>query len=202
MNKEELIIGQLLSQTEQLVYRYLKDESKNGPIKQSMKNMAKSVLDRYNDEIQARPSASGPEKTLSEATVHRAIRKMNKEGIIGIVPSQEKAESNEIVFYGLPDEERQVDELMDLGNRLHQSLNRFQSLLLRKDQELEQVKRDRQELYKEIDALAASNTQLQQTNAHLNAMLQQYLAGHDVFGNRKIIEAEELPDGTMAVVLQ
>ncbi|QHW35748.1 iron-containing alcohol dehydrogenase (plasmid) [Paenibacillus rhizovicinus] len=204
MNKEELIIGQLLSQAEQLVYRFLKEESLHGTIKLSMKEMAKQILHRYNDEIQGRPNPTTgeTEKTLSEATVHRAIRKMTKEGIVGVLASQEKSESNEIIFYGLPDEERQVDELMDLGQKLSLSLSRFQSLLARKDQELEQVKRERQGLFKEIDAVKAANAQLTNTNTMLNQMLQEYLAGHEVFGQGKIIEAEKLPDGTIAVILQ
>jgi len=199
-NKEELVISQLLSQGEQLVYRYLKEESKKGTIRESMKDMAQNILHRYYDEIPSRNKGIEEEKTFSEATVHRAIRKMYAEGILVIVPSKEKSESNEIIFYGIPDEDTQVNEIINLGEKLAQSLSRMQRILLRKDQEIEQVKREREQLYMQLDELRREKENLLKKNQMLNKLLQEHLSGADISG--KIIETETLPDGTIAIILQ
>ena len=98
------------------MFQYNKEESEkhDGRIKQSMKKI-------------------GEKLNTSEATVHRAVRKLRNHGIIGIVPSQEKAESNEIVYYGLPNEEEQANEIFEMVNHLNSSINRFKTLLSRKD---------------------------------------------------------------------
>ena len=105
---------QQLSKSEIMVFEYIKEQTKEGHnLKSSMKKI-------------------GEQLNVSEATVHRAIRKLRQNEIIGIVPSQEKAESNEIIFYGLPDSEKEADEIFDMVSSLNCRVSRFKALIEKK----------------------------------------------------------------------
>lgn len=132
-----------LSKSEAHVYQYLKAAcgQKNGSIKKSMKDI-------------------GDKLGLSEATVHRAIRKLRKAGVIGVIPSMEKAESNEIIYYGIPDPDKQVKDIMKLFGELSGNVNRFETILQAKDQEIDRHIRDKDLMYEKIDQLENEITEL------------------------------------------
>lgn len=178
------VIDQLLSKGEQTVYEYIRTQAQErGSIKESMSVMADKL-------------------GTSEATVHRAIRKLYKEGIIGIVPSKEKAESNEILFYGFPDEEQQVDEILEMVTRLNMNVNRFQTILAKKDQELEQLKRDKKAAYKQIDDLREQLKQLDQTITTQQQTIETLQTGGELFSQGKVVSSTPLGDGKFALIVQ
>ena len=160
-------ITDLLSQSEANVYHYIKDkcEANDGSLKQSMKVIGKHL-------------------GLSEATVHRAVRKLKKQGVIGIVPSSEKADSNEIIYYGLPDANKQVGDIFKMIGELSSSANRFEAILKSKDDIIDQLKRDKEDLYEKIDRL---ETQLKHGSG---------------FDENKIISSQPLGDGTTAYIVK
>lgn len=170
LNEQRVL--ETLSKSEVAVYDYLKEESskRGGSVKESMKYIGEILQ-------------------TSEATVHRAIRKLRKQGIIGIVPSMEKAESNEIIFYGIPDEKEQVNDIFKMVGQLSSNVNRFEEILKGKERKIEQLNREKELLYEEIDKLRMELKQKEQTHAYSFE-----------FGD--IISSQELDDGTTAYIIQ
>lgn len=164
-------VTELLSKSENEVYEYIKraSQSQGGKLKESMKDI-------------------GGHLSLSEATVHRAIRKLRKNGVIGIVPSMEKAESNEIVYYGIPDPHQQLTDMFKMIGELSSSSNRFQSVLQAKETENEQLMRDKEMLYERIDQLEME--------------LRQLRAEKTGFDKERIISSQSLDDGTTAYIVK
>lgn len=160
-----------LSKSESTVYSYIKQEceAKGGSLKQSMKDIGDAL-------------------GLSEATVHRAVRKLRKQGVIGIIPSMEKAESNEIVYYGIPDPEQQVNDIFKMIGNLNANANRFESILKAKDQEIERYKRDKEKLYERIDQLEVE--------------LKQARVGKTGIDFSKVISSQPLDDETTAYIIK
>lgn len=165
-------ILEMLSKSERTVYEFIKTETElhDGSIKESMKDI-------------------GNRLGLSEATVHRAVRKLRKQGIIGIVPSMEKAESNEIIYYGLPNPDKQVNDIFKMIGELNSSANRFEAILQSKDQQIEQLHREKDMLYQRIDQL-----QLE--------LKQKELAEKTGLHSNKIISSQKLDDGTTAYIVK
>lgn len=164
----EEMVQNLLSKSELTVYEYIQTKAgePGGSIKESMKDI-------------------GNHLGLSEATVHRAVRKLRKQGVIGIVPSMEKAESNEIIYYGLPDPTKQVGDIFKMISELNSSANRFEAILQNKDHQIEQLKREKEMLYERIEQL---ELELNQANT-----------GFDV---SKILSSQPLDDGTTAYIVK
>lgn len=162
---------EMLSKSEVTVYEYIKNESEknDGSLKESMKEI-------------------GNHLDLSEATVHRAIRKLRKQGIIGIVPSVEKAESNEIIYYGIPDPEQQVGDIFKMIGELSSASNRFEAILASKEQQVDQLKRDKEMLHERIEELEVE-------------LKKQYTANTG-FNPDKIISSQSLGDGTTAYIVK
>ncbi|PVC75152.1 hypothetical protein C2I27_03715 [Priestia megaterium] len=158
---------EMLSKSEAHVYTYIKEESQKngGAIKESMKQI-------------------GERLGSSEATVHRAVSKLRKQGIIGVVPSMDKAESNEIVYYGIPDPKQQVGDIFNMISELNSSKNRFEAILESKDQQLEQHAREKELLYTRIGELEEKLKALQQ------------------FDKGEIISSRDLGDGTTAYIIK
>jgi DNA-binding Lrp family transcriptional regulator len=167
----EAKIMEMLSKSEITVYEYIqkKSQENKGSMKESMKDI-------------------GNQLDLSEATVHRAIRKLRKQGIIGIIPSMEKAESNEIVYYGIPDPDKQATDIFKMIGELSSASNRFEAILKAKELENEQLMRDKELLYQTIDQL---KMELQQSRTDTN-----------VFNNSTIISSQSLDDGTTAYIVK
>lgn len=166
MTEEKIL--EMLSKSENTVYEYIKDQCRNGDtLKESMKNI-------------------GDKLGLSEATVHRAVRKLRKQGIIGIVPSMEKAESNEILYYGIPDPDKQVGDIFKMIGELSSSANRFETILKTKNQTIETLTLEKQTLYRQIDQL---KVELKKARA----------AG---FNKDNIVSSQPLDDGTTAYIVK
>ena len=171
MLAEEQVL-EMLSKSEITVYEYIKQESqkRRGSIKESMKQI-------------------GDKLGLSEATVHRAIRKLRKQGVIAIVPSMEKAESNEIVYYGIPDPEKQVHDIFKMIGELSSSANRFEAILKSKDEQIERLELEKELLYQRINQL----------EIELKKVKAGKLLGLD---ESKIISVQPLDDGTVAYIIK
>lgn len=202
MNQEEYFIKNYLSNSERLVYLYLKEVSSDGgPIKQSMKQIARGILDKYREHIVTRASKDDEvqlEKTFSEATVHRAVRKLLLEGVITVIPSVEKSESNMIVFYGLPYETDIIEDLVSLAEELNLQMHRFRAVLNRKNRELELLRRDRQHLYDEVDGLV----KLSSSNKTINDLLRSSTSNDEYLRMGNIVTATKLEDGSIALILK
>lgn len=69
------------SQTIKTILRYIKYTSQSGILKKSMMNIAK-------------------ETGLSNATIHRSIKKLEEDGMIQVIPSRHKKRPNTIVYLG------------------------------------------------------------------------------------------------------
>lgn len=136
-----------LSKSEHKVHDYIQKKSSKGSVKESMEQIAEHL-------------------GISNATVHRAIRKLKEEGIISVVPTSEKTEANEIFYHGYPDPKDQVKEIMKLVNRLNLSAKRFQTMLEKKDAEIELLKKEKRMLYEEIDML---NQKIREMEREMNS---------------------------------
>ncbi len=170
MSLTEDSILEMLSKSELIVYNYIKKKSQNGDsIKESMKQIG-DTLD------------------VSEATVHRAIRKLRKQGVIGIIPSVEKFESNEIIFYGVPDPKEQISEIFSMIGELSSSADRFEAVLKTKDES--------------IDKLTRENEVLQERIEELEAKLAGVIAQNAGIDESKIISSQPLSDGTTAYIVK
>jgi predicted transcriptional regulator len=202
--KEHNYIENLLTKGEQFVYLFIKEQSvETGSVKISMDRMAELISEKYKDLIPLRKkkAANGSqveERSFSEATVHRAVQKLKKEGIIVVRPSENKDEPNEILFYGLPNEEQQVDDLLTMASQLNASLQRFHEILSKKDNEIETLKRERKTMFQDLDGMRERIQQL----TELNQNLQKQIGGSNPFGEGELIHVEDLGDGTTAYIVK
>lgn len=94
------------------ILRYLKRVQKDGLIKKSMMQMAK-------------------ETGYSNATIHRSIKTLEKEGYIQIIPSKNPKKPNTIIYLGPSEEE--MENLLEKANyavqNLIQASNEVQEIL-------------------------------------------------------------------------
>jgi hypothetical protein len=122
-----------LSRSEALVYEYIKSASieRGGFIQEPLKYIAGKLQ-------------------LSDATVHRAIRKLNSRCVIGVMPPEMKSESNRIIYYGLDDEAGQVEQITELASSLNERIKRFHRLLHMKDRKIEELSLLNETLYEEL----------------------------------------------------
>lgn len=162
-------VEKMLSEGELKVFKFIRDNAVDNQLHMSMKKI-------------------GKELNISEATVHRAIRKLKKSGIIGISASQEKAESNTIIFYGLPDAEEETNEIFDMIARLNQRANRFKTLLEQKDDEIERLRSQLKVAEDKLKALSeGSNDVVIKTD-------------NRVITSKDIISVTDLGGGTIAYI--
>lgn len=177
MLTEEKVI-EMLSKSEVMIYEYIKKqaEANGGSMKESMKDIGKDSM--------------GDGRVLSEATVHRAIRKLRKQGIIGIVPSVEKAEANEIVYFGVPEPDKQATDIFKMIGELSSSANRFEAILKAKETENDQLMRDKEILYERIDQLEMKLKQVQESDDVI------------VFSKTQIVSSQLLEDGITAYIVK
>lgn len=94
------------------ILRYLKRVQKDGLIKKSMMQMAE-------------------ETGYSNATIHRSIKTLEKEGYIQIIPSKNPKKPNTIIYLGPSEEE--MENLLEKANyavqNLIQASNEVQEIL-------------------------------------------------------------------------
>lgn len=128
----------LLSENEQAVFDYIKKETDAG--KKLLKEPMKAI---------------GRKIGSSEATVHRAVTKLLSRGVIGIISSSDKSESNAIQYFGDYDtigvlkEEPFFDMIMELKQRA----DRFKSIVETYATQYEATSRVNEELMKEVEDL-------------------------------------------------
>jgi DNA-binding Lrp family transcriptional regulator len=175
----------MLSKSEQKVLQYIQEScnDNNGSIKISMDKMGEAI-------------------GVSEATVHRAVRKLKSNGVIGIVPSEEKQEPNEIVYYGETDAEEDVDDIFQLYSKLSSSVNKFQNSLAVKNREILQLSAANKELDEKLTSITNELTQKDELIKNLQNTITQYEKGNPIFAESKIINIVELEDGTTALIFK
>lgn len=206
----ENYIENLLSKNEQLVYEYIKEQAKEqGSMRESMDSIADSILERYAERIPERRvsvaggGASGStQKTFSVATVHRAINKLKKEGIIQINQSNDNSAPNQIIFYGLPNEDQQVSDIMEMANKLNLSVKRFETVLVNKDTQIHQLQLEKKQLFKELDGKNEELRRLTLLVESLQKDLDKALKGENPFGEGTIIGTTDLGDNTKAYIVK
>ncbi len=159
------MILDLLSNNEALVFRYLEQESKNGPIRQSIHTISKNILERFADQIPARKvkGEDREEKHFSEATVHRAMKKMEENGYLTVVPTAAKTEMNEILFHGEPEEEQIIEKIKEQATKIVHSVSRLQRTnknlldqIAEKESELQSIYQNHQALLQEREDFMAN----------------------------------------------
>jgi DNA-binding Lrp family transcriptional regulator len=184
MNKEQALLLEL-TKSELAVYEYLKERAEttgSNEISESNRDIGKKI-------------------NLSEATVHRALRKLRKLGIVGIIPSEGRAQSNTIVFHGIHDETEDIDDIFNMVSQLNSSVNRFQHVLMAKNNEIMKLQNDLHEAYEHIRELK----EMLEKSHEVIQTLQQLLASgqeNDVLANAQIENVEHREDGTIALVVR
>lgn len=151
-----------LSNSEKLVYAYIQKKSEDGPIREPYTQIAHRILQEYADSIPGRKKQDSSEqhKLFSEATVQRALKKMEKEGIISIVPSKEKTQTNEIVFHGLADEGEILSQIKSFASKLMQHTARMDFLHDKTKTEIDALRQTILDLEAERDALQKEKNML------------------------------------------
>ncbi|MBO3794195.1 MULTISPECIES: winged helix-turn-helix transcriptional regulator [Bacillus subtilis group] len=171
MFTEEKVLASL-SENEKRVYNYIKTKAENDANKTLKESMRK---------------ISG-QLGISEATVHRAVQKLRSNGVIQIVPSREKTESNEIVFYGFPAPEEQVGDIFKMVGSLNSGIQRFETIL--------------NNVTKENERLLKENEELNELVGQLKAELNKAPAAQAGIDTTKIIQTQPLKDGTIAYIVK
>jgi DNA-binding PadR family transcriptional regulator len=156
------MILDLFSNNEMLVYKYLESQSKHGSIKQSTKQISNFIKDLYEKEIPVRKKRSQEtyEQMFSEATVHRAIKKMQDAGLITIVPSQSKTEMNEIIFHGNPDDQEIIEKIKTFSTKIVQSVSRLERVNHALKERIETLEQELQSLYLKHNESLTTNQSL------------------------------------------
>ncbi len=178
MFTEEKVLASL-SENEKRVYNYIKTKAENDANKTLKESMRK---------------ISG-QLGISEATVHRAVQKLRSNGVIQIVPSREKTESNEIVFYGFPAPEEQVGDIFKMVGSLNSGIQRFETIL-------NNVTKENERLLKENERLLKENEELNELVGQLKAELNKAPAAQAGIDTTKIIQTQPLKDGTIAYIVK
>lgn len=158
---------EMLSKSEQTVYKYIKEQCEllGGSLKEPFSSIGKRL-------------------DMSQATVHRAVKKLRQQGIIGVVSSEDKTEANEIIFYGIPAPDKQVGDIFSMIQQLSDSAKRFEKILESKDMTISALKRDKELLYERIDRL--------EVDARRGAP----------FDPDRIVSSQSLEDGTTAYIVR
>lgn len=181
MTEKESFLSRL-NKSERLVHDYIKKtcEASNGRMSESMNDIGKKL-------------------DLSEATVYRAIRKITRMGIIGIVPSTGKAKSNEIIYYGEPNEEEQVKEIFNLASDLTSNIKRFEALLQQKDNQINSLEKENKLLNDQVQKLEKQLKDSSKINKELENLLDK--ESISLLKNLTVDDVIELDDGRKAIIL-
>jgi hypothetical protein len=93
------------------------------------------------------------EKLFSEATVHRAIKKMEEHGLLSVIPSKSKIEMNEIVFHGDPDEDQLIKQIRTYAVNITHNVSRLERINQKLKTEKDSLQAELQELYKKYNLI-------------------------------------------------
>ncbi|MCY9186522.1 winged helix-turn-helix transcriptional regulator [Bacillus halotolerans] len=214
MFSEEKVLASL-SENETRVYDYIKTKAEsndNRTLKESMRKISGQL-------------------GISEATVHRAVQKLRTNGVIEIVPSREKTESNEIVFYGIPEPDEQVSDIFKMVGSLSSGVKRFETILSNLSEENKRLTDENNKLKKELnidnnhklknklksedlsaDLFAqlydleeenkALKKRLEKMKDRLNEELEKAQAAQAGIDTTKIIRTQPLKDGTIVYIVK
>jgi len=199
-----------LTKNELLVYEYIKQKSSiTGSVHESMVQMAENISAMFKDRIAVRNVRSvggGKGKSdpaISTATVSRAVNRLKSEGIIDIKQSPDSSQPNEYVFLGLPDEEKQVSDIMDLADKLNSHLRRFETMLKNRDKEIHQLKTEKKQLYFQLDGKNEEIRRLNQTLESLQNDLKQINTGDfNPFTEGQFLGITEVGEGVRAYLVK
>lgn len=158
---------EMLSKSEVSVYEYIRDKSELGG--GSMKEPFSKIAEALN---------------VSNATVHRAVKKLRQQAIIGVVSSEDKTEASELIFYGIPEPEKQVGDIFNMIQSLSESSKRFENILQAKDKQVEEMSHENALLKERINEL------------------EQELRRGAPFDPERIISSQSLDDGTTAYIVR
>jgi DNA-binding Lrp family transcriptional regulator len=181
MNEQALLLE--LTKSELAVYEYLKkrvEKTGQNEIKESNRDIGKQI-------------------DLSEATVHRALKKLKKLGVIGVIPTEGRAQSNTIVFHGIPDETEEVDDIFSMVSKLNSSMNRFQHILASKNNEILRLQSELDEAYARIQEL---QDLLEKSHRVIQGFQELLLLTNEGVGEMEVEDMEVKPDGRHIVVLR
>ncbi|MCD7911037.1 winged helix-turn-helix transcriptional regulator [Bacillus velezensis] len=170
LSKEKVLAS--LSENEKRVFNYIEAKTERDAdrkLKESMRQISGQL-------------------GISEATVHRAVQKLRTNGVIQIVPSREKTESNEIVFYGFPAPEEQVGDIFKMVGSLNSGIQRFETILNNLSKENERLEKENKELNELVDQLKAELNKAPAAQAGIDTT--------------KIIQTQPLKDGTIAYIVK
>lgn len=199
-----------LTKNELLVYEYIKQKSsQSGSVQESMVQMADNISHMFRDRIAVRNVRSvggGKGKSdpaISTATVSRAVNRLKAEGIIDIKISPDSSQPNEYIFLGIPDEEKQVSEIIDLADKLNSHLRRFEIMLTNRDQEIHQLKTEKKQLYFQLDGKNEEIRRLKQTLESLQNDLKQINTGDfNPFTEGHFLGVTEVGEGIRAYLVK
>jgi Fe2+ or Zn2+ uptake regulation protein len=174
-----------LTKSELAVYEYLKERAET--------TGSNEILESNRD--------IGKKINLSEATVHRALRKLKKLGVVGIVPSEGRAQPNTIVFHGIPDESEEIDDIFSMVSQLNSSVNRFQHILTTKNSEIIKLQNELNEAYQHIQEL---KEMLEKSHEVIQTLQQLLISeqGHGELKNVQIEGVENREDGSIALIVR
>lgn len=183
------MFGQQLSASEQKVYDYVKSEAERngGSFTESMKTM-------------------GDKLGVSESTVHRAIRKMSKAGLVSLIPSPEKTKPSEIVYYGdrEEDQQEQVDKIFMIASDLNNNMTRLKALMDAKDHVIRTMEEERTKLINQLNNQQKEIENLRETNTQLRkwiAFFEKSEAG-SILRNSEIVGITNINDTTKALIFK
>jgi predicted nucleotidyltransferase len=199
------IVRQFLSNLEYLVYKYIKERVEEGEeLIEPMSSIARKIKDLYEDEIPLRKNSKtgDMEKTFSDVTVHRAIKKLVNKGIMSIKPSKEKNNANPIIFHGLLDEKSEMDSMTDFVNQLNINVGRFKKFLDNKNQQIIQLNQEKELLYEEIENIQRKNKDLKNKIGQLQFIIKEQNSQSELIQKGEIISSSELGEGRFALIIK
>ncbi|GAK41953.1 hypothetical protein TCA2_4445 [Paenibacillus sp. TCA20] len=201
-----------LTKNEMLVYEYIKLKTEEqGSVQESMIQMAESISEMFKDRISVRKvhsvggasSKSKKGSAISTATISRAVNRLKAEGIIDIRQSPDSTTPHEYVFLGLPNEEEQVSEILNLADKLNSHLQRFEKLLVNRDKEIHQLKTEKKQLYVQLDAKNEEIRALNESLASLQNELKQINTdGVNPFNDGQFVGITDIGDGVRAYLVK
>jgi predicted transcriptional regulator len=185
MGKEQTLLLEL-TKSELAVYDYIKQEAEK----------------REDRTISLGTREIGRHIDLSEATVQRAIKKLQKHGVIGIIPAPERGKPNSIVYYGIPDETQEVEDIFGMVSQLNSSVNRFRHILESKNSEIIKLQAKLKESEYEINKLQEQLRDAYHLIESMQTIISSYESGNRLLKDAKVVSIQETGEGMMALIFK
>ncbi len=191
-----------LTESQMLVYQYLKEKTaaNGGRIQASYRDIADGVTEAYADVLRRRVVRRGSGDKISIATVSRAIKIMEHEGIIEVIMdplANANATANIAWVEGQADEE--VVGIMEAAHDLGVGLQRIQRVLARLERESYDKTLEVKQLHKQLDESREEVRRLLDLNQHLQKSFQ---GDSPILEHGKIVGVQEVDDNLIAYIVQ